>query len=136
MHVCLKDISCEVLEVKKLANCTESENGLKTGGGSLVQPDTRKASEKSGDSVERLEGCSGAKDARSAKIGAREDVRRADRHAGVRARRGARVVRGSAQVCSSKRERAGDVRACAATSGYGCTVHPRAHPSPGMMELT
>ncbi|PKI48575.1 hypothetical protein CRG98_030994 [Punica granatum] len=42
----------------------------------------------SGDSVERLEGCSGAKDARSGKDGAREDVRRAGRRtAGERGRR-------------------------------------------------
>ncbi|PKI73052.1 hypothetical protein CRG98_006547 [Punica granatum] len=42
-----------------------------------IREKSRRSVQDSGDSVERLEGCSGAKDARSVKMGAQEDVRRA-----------------------------------------------------------
>ncbi|PKI66329.1 hypothetical protein CRG98_013291 [Punica granatum] len=49
-----------------------------------IRGKSRGSIRESGDSVERLEGCSGAKDARSARMGAREDIRRDVRRAGLR----------------------------------------------------
>ncbi|PKI45030.1 hypothetical protein CRG98_034579 [Punica granatum] len=58
-------------------------------------------------------------------------ARRTGRAAGVHGRR-AGGVRWARRAADVRGHAAGHAGVC----GYGCTVHSRARPSPGMMELT
>ncbi|PKI36907.1 hypothetical protein CRG98_042702 [Punica granatum] len=84
-----------------------------------IRGKSRGSVRESGDSVERLEGCSGAKDARSGKdgrMGGRQARGQAHGRAAVRG-----AVRGALRAAVRKRT---------GSCGYGCTVHSRARPSP------
>ncbi|PKI59368.1 hypothetical protein CRG98_020236 [Punica granatum] len=64
-----------------------------------IRGKSRRSVRESGDSVEYLEGCSVAKDARLTKMGTREDVR----HAGLLARRGAAGGARGTRGCARQR---------------------------------
>ncbi|PKI64238.1 hypothetical protein CRG98_015348 [Punica granatum] len=72
----------------------------------------------SSDSVERLEGCLGARAYTFGELGAQG---RPGRHAGHT---------GGALKLASVRAGASSARACCCACGDGCTVHPRARLSP------
>ncbi|PKI31457.1 hypothetical protein CRG98_048152, partial [Punica granatum] len=90
-----------------------------------IRGKSRGSVRESGDSVERLEGMLGCKECTFGELGARGV--RLECTGGTRgARAGARGVRAAGARGSGRARALGRARLC----GYGCTVHPRARPSP------